>query len=319
LIKRDQPRSIPICPKCGYDQSGEIATWESVCPLDGRCPECGLGFAWGEVFDPLLNDLDWYAEHGRSIRGMIWRTPGTCLRLVHPVRFWHAVGVVERVSPWRLLVWAILCIVSVHLLVSIPNGFRAWDEQNWSGTNTLTGYYQAFGGYGVAEIVFDGFAYPFFDAHPSSAGYMLSLRVALGWPSYWYAGLWIPLGFQIGFILLWLVVLLAIPQTRSLMQLRGVHIFRAFVLSVLVMVLCFELTRLNFAIYRISGLRYYRFSWFTSMLVPVAVLWQILFWGSAVAVGWRVTPWKLLFILGTAAGLLGGSILRIYVSIASTQ
>ena len=310
---------IPICPKCGYDQRGEIATWESVCPLDGRCPECGLGFAWGEVFDPLLNDVYWYGEHAKSIRGMVWRMPMTLLKLVFPIRFWRTVDVKKSVNPWRLVFWAILCIVLVHLLVSVPNGFRAWDEQNWSGKSTLTGHYRAHGGYGIAEIIVDGIAYPFFDAYPFSAGRVPGLRFAIGWSDYWYNGLWKPLGFQIGFIVLWLVVLIAIPQTRKLIQLRGVHVFRAAVLSVLVMALCFELTRLNFAIYRISGLRYYRFSWFTSMLVPVAVLWQMLFWGSAVVVGWRVCPCKLLVALGTITALLGGSVLRVYVFIASTQ
>ncbi len=43
----------PTCPKCGYDQSGEIATWESQCPLEGRCPECGFDFVWADVMDPV--------------------------------------------------------------------------------------------------------------------------------------------------------------------------------------------------------------------------------------------------------------------------
>ena len=36
------------CPRCGYDLSGEIATWTEACPVRGLCTECGLEFAWGE-------------------------------------------------------------------------------------------------------------------------------------------------------------------------------------------------------------------------------------------------------------------------------
>lgn len=317
MIKRDQPQSIPICPKCGYDQSGEIATWESACPIEGTCPECGLEFEWADVFDPVLNDLSWYSEHAKSIWAMIWRTPRTCFRLAYPVRFWREVGVSKRVSPWRLLGWAIVCVVSVHLMVSIPNGIRAWNEQNWSGKNTFAGHYQSFGVYGVADLVFDGLAYPYFNAVPALAWNGPVLQIEHGWIGSWYQELWIPLGFQFGFVTLWLVVMFAIPQTRNLMQLRGAHIFRATVLSVLVMLLSFEVTRLNFAIYRVSGFGYYYFSWLNRMLVPVAVLWQLLFWGSAVAVGWRVKPWRLLVVLGSIAALLGGLALRIYIFLGS--
>lgn len=43
------PRHTPRCPRCGYDQSGEVQTWRSACPLHGRCPECGLEFRWRYV------------------------------------------------------------------------------------------------------------------------------------------------------------------------------------------------------------------------------------------------------------------------------
>ncbi len=40
----------PQCPRCGYDQSGVITTWQDTCPLHGTCAECGLALAWREVF-----------------------------------------------------------------------------------------------------------------------------------------------------------------------------------------------------------------------------------------------------------------------------
>lgn len=38
------------CPKCAYSFEGEFAAWRESCPLRGRCPECGFGFAWGDLF-----------------------------------------------------------------------------------------------------------------------------------------------------------------------------------------------------------------------------------------------------------------------------
>jgi hypothetical protein len=61
------------CPRCGYDQAGEIARWEvadpPACPLHGQCTECGLGLEWRLVMRPELQVPLWFietAEVGRA-------------------------------------------------------------------------------------------------------------------------------------------------------------------------------------------------------------------------------------------------------------
>ena len=68
-----KPRS-PICPKCGYDQSGEITTWVTQCPLEGTCPECGYALYWSDVVNPSRIRLPWFVEHAESKRGLLRRT-----------------------------------------------------------------------------------------------------------------------------------------------------------------------------------------------------------------------------------------------------
>ena len=309
--------TTPICPKCGYDQSGEVATWESVCPVRGRCPECGLAFAWCDIFDPVLNDLYWYAEHGRSVWAMVWRTPGTLARLILPHRFWREVDVTKRVSIWRMMIWVVLVMVLTHLLVSIPTGIGLWNSNNWSGY-TVRGYIDQYGLYGIAKVIFDGIASPYFSVYPQRGQFILSMPVTVNWGRYWYEGLFRPIGFQLGFVLLWLVVLMAVPQTKRMANLRSVHIARAVMFSVLVMVLSIELFRLSRAMYGLTGYSFDFFTEVTYWIVPIAMLWQIAFWSCAIAIGWRVYPWKLLVGLGTTAALLGGLVLRIYVFVAMT-
>jgi len=308
--------TTPICPKCGYDQSGEIATWETQCPLEGRCPECGLDFAWCDVFDPVLNDLYWYSEHARSIWGMIWCTPRTLWMLALPHGFWREVDVVKRVSVFRLFAWALIIVAAMHLLVAILNGYVAWTQHNWSSRSwTLAQYLQEYRGHGVAEIIFDGFAYPYFNAVPQAYSSKWSLYITPGWSGAWYEYLIKPLVFETGFIMLWLIVLLAIPQSRRIAQIRSAHMIRAMILSVMILVLTYELTWLNRLVYELTINKMY---WQLSrVVVPAAVIWQLVFWASAIGIGWRVRPWKLLVTLGTVAALLGGLALSIYVFLGS--
>lgn len=213
------------------------------------------------------------------------------------------------------MIWALLIIASMHFLVAIPNGYLAWSRHNWSNL-TLSQYYLQYKGYGVAEILFDALAYPYFDASAYPYSSTWSLTISRGWPGAWYEYLVKPLAFETGFIMLWLAVLLAIPHSRRIAKVRSAHIFRATILSVLMLVLTYELTRLNRLVYELTINRMY---WQLSRaVVPAAVIWQLVFWASAIGIGWRVRPLKLLILLGTVAALLGGSALSIYVFLGST-
>lgn len=54
--------TLPACPACRYDLSGQVATWDAAeqCPLSGTCPECGESFEWWFVI-----------RRGGRIRGFI--------------------------------------------------------------------------------------------------------------------------------------------------------------------------------------------------------------------------------------------------------
>lgn len=102
----------PTCPRCGYDLSGPVATWDEAghCPLQGTCSECGLVFRWFDVFNRDNWRLDGFVEHarglGRSVR-WAWRTTWWTL---WPWNFWGRVEMHHKVRPWMWLWWFLLMI-----------------------------------------------------------------------------------------------------------------------------------------------------------------------------------------------------------------
>ena len=311
-----------ICPKCGYDQSGIIDTWNDQCPMTGRCSECGLSFAWRDVFDPLLNDLYWYAEHARSNRAMIRRTPGTLVRLLNPIQFWNEVDVAKPIKLRTLAVWVLLTIITTHVLVSIPLGIGLWGRSTSSwGSLTILEYIDQYSLYGIAELTLDALFDPAMRTWISTRGGSgYSLRFQAGQRHLIYAILIKPIVFQVGFVMLWTTVLVAIPYTRRVTKVRAKHVIRAILLSVLMLGLSFEFTRLIYGIMMWMGFYWNGFAVarIYRIVVPVLVLWQLIYWSSVISIGWRVQPWRLLVVLGTIAALLGGFALRVYVFLAST-
>lgn len=83
------------CPRCGYDQRGEIARWTDSCPLEGLCTECGLTFAWARLYanarHPWLFEHQWRRQPVRSAL----KTIGMCFR---PFRFWHDIELTDRIQ-----------------------------------------------------------------------------------------------------------------------------------------------------------------------------------------------------------------------------
>lgn len=89
-----------LCPRCGYDLRGAIASWRESCPMEGRCAECGLEFEWSWMFrqrlHPWLFEHQWRRLHlfsaGRTMLASC--RPGRLTReitLMHPVRLWPLV------------------------------------------------------------------------------------------------------------------------------------------------------------------------------------------------------------------------------------
>lgn len=146
----------PRCPRCGYDQSGVMATWERSCPLNGVCSECGLDFFWRDLLDPREIGPAWSVEHCHAAAG-VWTTTVALVRtwaLVHrPSAFWRSMSMHHRVrlpTLWRATIEGILLGYIVFTPVAVglrtlmlyaeqsilmrpfaPKWSSAWDVALW--------------------------------------------------------------------------------------------------------------------------------------------------------------------------------------------
>lgn len=109
----------PICPRCGYEQSGTVQTWRESCPLTGTCSECGLGLVWADVMDPARADLPGFIEHARggvwTLFKSAWRTWAWAM---FPWVFWRKVRIEHRIVPWRWALWLLLIVGVLHAVTA---------------------------------------------------------------------------------------------------------------------------------------------------------------------------------------------------------
>ncbi|MGP1308888.1 MAG: hypothetical protein ACTS27_01670 [Phycisphaerales bacterium] len=99
-------RTSPHCPRCGYDQSGLIATWTASCPLEATCTECGYAFDPADAIEPTRRRLPWLYEHAKrpwSVR----RWLRTALMLLWPPLFWKRVRPEHEVRSGRVVLWLV--------------------------------------------------------------------------------------------------------------------------------------------------------------------------------------------------------------------
>lgn len=299
----------PICPKCGYDQSGEIATWESSCPVDGRCPECGLAFAWADVMDPARTALWWYVEHASSTLGIIKRSAGTLRRLALPWVFWRLVGFESAVRLKVLGVWAVMLMIGVHLLVSIPAGMGFWHVASIRYYGSLGNLYQNAGFKGLLMPVINALGSPFIDVGVSYRTGELTLFSGFSSDGVMRDAFLTTFPF-IGMTLLWMIVLLVMPTTRRRAKIRSAHVLRAGLISAMTIFFAFELSRgaHGLDMFASKGV-FVGFAWeraLTESMIPIMMIWVLVFWASAIRVGWKIRPSGLLISMGSIASLLGG-------------
>jgi hypothetical protein len=109
------------CPRCGYDQSGEIARWAEACPLLGVCSECGLEFTWSDALSAQRAKLDGFVEHGATGRifPSAWRTWWWA---ISPLGFWTRVRLEHRPRIPRMVVWVALLVLLPRLVQGIAAG-----------------------------------------------------------------------------------------------------------------------------------------------------------------------------------------------------
>jgi hypothetical protein len=116
----------PICPRCGYDLGGAVASWVregdgASCPTEGVCSECGYALLWRDILNPIYQRLPGFYEHARTRRERIawgWRAT---LWLIFPWVFWGKVKLHHRMRPLRALrlaAWMIIISLLMRATVS---------------------------------------------------------------------------------------------------------------------------------------------------------------------------------------------------------
>lgn len=119
---------LPSCPRCGYDQTGLVATWAEHCPTEGVCAECGLAFAWRDVLNPRWTIPAWSFEHATDHRlRALLRTAWESFR---PRRFWAQLPIAAPVRLGRLMAFAAVWVVGAHLMLAIISGLLEWDGRS---------------------------------------------------------------------------------------------------------------------------------------------------------------------------------------------
>lgn len=310
------PTPAPICPKCGYDQSGAIATWEARCPIAGVCTECGETLKWAQVFriqQEWGSEVGWYAEHARNKWEMFDRTPGTLVRLVYPLWYFRTVTHRRKARIPRLIVWLITLNIAMHLIASSA-GYAAHRSEGYAGSmhggpfdlgefldRQLTEIPSAVL-YPFAFVRFDDGAWDWQSGRFSGedwAWYMI-----LGWVMVGTSLFWIGV---VGYILL--VRLGDADETRRELRL----LIRVALLSLIPLMVYIQAVRAGFGIHAATGMTestdWVYVGWL--ILILVGMFWQQLLWTRAIREYFRVRRSFVINVLGCFASMIFGIIFLI--------
>ncbi len=209
--------------------------------------------------------------------------------------------IAHSVSLKQLAIWVLLMTVVLHLLASIPYGYYNWHAIDQWAFNTPKAAYQTYGYTGPLMMISNSIFSPLVHFQRTPAGFNPSLIGTMPWlPSFF--DMLVGLLLATGFATIWSAVLLAVPVTRRIAKIQVKHIARAFLLSILAGMVLFQACRVESIYYNVATVT-------PSILflttIYVTILWLIVFWISAIRIGWRIRPSLLLIILGTIAALLG--------------
>lgn len=154
--------SKPMCPRCRYDLSGHVRAWEHglearatephglegraaganaagvSCPLEGVCPECGLGFWWREVMLPEYGVPRWSFEHaprGRWGVRLVRAWVQTAARVFWPRALLGRLSMQHPIMVGRLVsfaaVAAMIAVLSFNLAAAVVAFQQALQPPPW--------------------------------------------------------------------------------------------------------------------------------------------------------------------------------------------
>jgi hypothetical protein len=124
------PSSVtdPLCPRCDYDLQGEVATWKNECPLNSRCPECGLDVHWPDVYR-IVPPPTWSVEHAEGPRLRVCRFAiASGVRAFVPRHLWRRLSLAMPVVPARLVLMGILWFLGSYLFSAALMAATIWVE-----------------------------------------------------------------------------------------------------------------------------------------------------------------------------------------------
>jgi hypothetical protein len=287
--------TVPSCPRCGYDLSGQAdadrRAREGQLPESGRCSECGLEFAWIDVFEPYRNKVRSFIEHTDG-----WLFPSawwTWLLALWPARFWRRIRIEMPVRPGRMVWWLVLVPLLVWAVGSFACDMISLGLPARFTTGIVDSLYRhwirpdeslAFRYYGPMNFVNQWRMVPAAATAPLAAGFIIP------------------------------AVFLLLPVTRKLAKVRGAHVLRsaifgtAWILPVLVLRgVCRVLTEIYYLESATHGWtprapweRYVRTAQsisrfaheYWALLVLVTMAWVMWWWWLALRRGWRVTEYR---------------------------
>jgi hypothetical protein len=105
------------CPRCDYDLSGEVRTWEDACPLSGVCPECGLVMRWGALLAKDARRPEAFFETSRANPRKAFIE--TFRRAKNPYRFWQWVKMEYEFNWKRMLLLSFGGMLALHAMSTV--------------------------------------------------------------------------------------------------------------------------------------------------------------------------------------------------------
>lgn len=302
----------PICIGCEYDQSGEIAAWTDRCPIEGQCPECGMGFLWAQMLNPKHARFSWFVEHAQTKRDLIWRTIPTLWYLLIPHRFWTRVNIQTPRSTKRFVLWISSLLLTLHvvgtaMLISAlfwsayttnaqirrlipfsPPPRQAELKSMILDTASLEYWYQLIG-----STLLDPMTYRYHWG-TSLIGATIGVAIACA-----------------GISFLWILMYIVFFESRQRARLRKIHVLRGLIIACAMSLVSIELARiLSAGLFLVETVKPgFDIDTVGDPLIYIAIIgslvWVQWFWISALQIGWKVKAnWALvvLLILATYAG-----------------
>jgi hypothetical protein len=319
-----QEPHTPICPKCGYDQSGAIAAWETRCPLGGQCPECGFAFSWADVINPSRVVLPWYVEHALSRGDLVKRTVPTLWFMLFPNRYWSRMKMESSRSLKRYLLWIFILMLALHLLASaaqVGATYTLAAHEQKTFAQLLAGLppnQQASFQTQFAPFATDLGSFDFW--YPTIMGALLEPLISRYWIGSSSLQLSsVPLAFGVlGICLMWFIMFCAFPISRKRAQLRVIHVWRATIVGGFLPLICIDGSRLigatldtlDYAVFGGQGVGTVGSlmqlgNWIGLAILFGVLIWVQWFWVAARACRWRVRANWFSILLVIIASLFG--------------